>query len=231
MNQPGMSFSPGTETEAGTEQMEASPLKVQRPRRPFGARLARWGLMSVIFVAGGVAGYCVGTAQLMRAETPSSAAISRPERFTEYLLAALKKDLSLTEAQYPEVETILRRHHKAFDDLRMKFQPLFDKEMAQMERELQKVLDASQWKQYQERMERMRSRRHRPPSGSSSRGPGRDGSSRDGRRGPPSRGKPSERAGQDPAQPPAGEKVEKSVEPPSAEAVPANAPATKPAVE
>lgn len=210
--------------------MESGPLNVQRPRRPFGARLARWGLMTVIFVAGGVAGYCVGTAQLMRAETPSSAAISRPERFTEYLLAALKKDLSLTDAQYPEVETILRRHHKEFDDLRTKFQPLFDKQMAQMERELQKVLDAAQWKLYQERMERMRSRRHRPPpSGGGPRSPGRDGPGREGRHGPPShRGKPPERREQASPQSPAGDKP---AEHPSAEAAPVKVPAATPAVE
>lgn len=159
--------------------MDTPPLDIKRSRRPLRARLARWGAMLVIFMAGGVAGYSVGTARLLQPETPTTGVWNRPERFTEYLLGQLKKDLSLTDAQYPEVEKIIVRHHKAFNDLRLKTQPLFEKEMAQLQSEMQSVLEPAQWTRYKEQLDRMKNRRRGgPPSG----GPGRGGPGRDGHR-------------------------------------------------
>ena len=150
--------------------MEAPPLMIARPRRPWRARLARWGIMLVIFVAGGVAGYSVGTVRLMESESATATVVTQPNKFTEYLLGKLKVDLTLTDAQYPEVKKILVRSHEAFN-----------KEMTQLDRDMQSVLTPPQWAKYKERMRN----RHRrgpggpggPPSpgGSSRGGPGRDG--------------------------------------------------------
>lgn len=135
--------------------MDTVPLTVQRPPRSFRARLLRWGVMSIIFVGGGVAWFCVGTMQLIEHMTPAQQLAEKPDRFTEFLLAHLKKDLSLSDAQYPLVEKIVLKHHAAFDELRKKTQPLFEKEMAKMDRDMLAVLDETQGDLWKTRMKRM----------------------------------------------------------------------------
>src|SRR3982751_5098707 len=108
--------------------MDTLPTAVQRAPRSLRARLLRCVVLSVIFLAGGVAGYCVGTMQLLDSPLPS--VVGEKDKFTEFLLAHLKKDLSLTEAQYPQVERIVLQHHAAFDEIRKTVQPLYAKEMA-----------------------------------------------------------------------------------------------------
>ncbi len=167
MNQPG---SDNLQVLEADHKMETPPLIIARQRRPWRARLARWGIMLVIFVAGGVAGYSVGTVRLMESESATATVVTQPNKFTEYLLGKLKVDLTLTDAQYLDVKKILVRSHEAFN-----------KEMTQLDREMQSVLTPPQWAKYKERMRN----RHRrgpggpggPPSpgGSSRGGPGRDG--------------------------------------------------------
>ena len=179
MNQPG---SGNLQVLEADPKMEAPPLMIARPRRPWRARLARWGIMLIIFVAGGVAGYSVGTVRLMESETAT--VVTQPNKFTEYLLGKLKVDLSLTDAQYLDVKKILVHSHEAFN-----------KEMTRLDRDMQSVLTPPQWAKYKERMRN----RHRrgpggpggPPSpgGFSRGGPGRDGHREHG--GPGSGNRPS----------------------------------------
>lgn len=149
--------------------MEPAPVPVQRAPRSLRARLLRFGVMSVIFLGGGVAGYCVGTMQLLEFDTTAGDVAKQPDKFTEYLLAHVKKDLSLSEEQYPQVERIFLRHHEAFDRMRKESQAAFAKEMAKMDVEMFGVLNETQAQLWKTRMERMRGRWHRPSSGGSSR--------------------------------------------------------------
>lgn len=149
--------------------MDSAPVSVQRVPRTLRARLLRLGVMMVIFVGGGVAGYCVGTMQLLEFDTTAGNVAKQPDKFTEYLLAHVKKDLSLTEEQYPQVEKIFLRHHEAFDRMRRESQAAFAKEMAKMDVEMFGVLSETQAQLWKTRMERMRGRWHRPSSGGSSR--------------------------------------------------------------
>ena len=171
--------------------MEAPPLMIQPSRRPWRSRLARWGVMLVIFMAGGVAGYSVGTVRSIDFAAPDANALNKQSEFTAMLLAKLKADLSLTDAQYPEVEKIIVRHHQEFTNLRLQTQPLFEKLMTQLERDMQSVLNPTQWQRYKEQLDRMKSRFRRGPPGPGS--PGRAGprheSHRD--RGPGGRDRPS----------------------------------------
>lgn len=154
--------------------MEAAPLLIKPPRRTWRARLARWSVMLVIFLAGGVAGYSVGTVRSIDFGSPETTVMKQPSEFTSMLLAKLKVDLSLTDAQYPEVEKIIVRHHQAFSDLRQKTQPLFEKLMAQLERDMESVLDPTQYQRYKERMKN-RFRRGPSSSGGPGRGPRHEG--------------------------------------------------------
>lgn len=155
--------------EAGSK-METPPLiGLPQPSRPLRARLARWGVMLIIFMAGGVAGYSVGTMRAFDSEATARGAWGRPGFFTQHLLAQMQKDLVLTDEQTPKVKDILVRRHKKFDDLRKQTQPLFEKAMGELDREMQAVLTPAQWERYKEQ----RASRHRrgpPPPGSSSRG-------------------------------------------------------------
>ena len=162
--------------------MDAAPLLAKLPRRTWRARLARWAVMLVIFLAGGVAGYSVGTVRSIDFAVPETNALNKPDGWTSMLLAKLKVDLSLTDAQYPEVEKIMVRHHQEFTNLRLKTQPLFENLMSQLERDMASVLTPTQWQRYKEQLDRMRSRFRggpRPPGG-----PGRGGPWRDGHHGP-----------------------------------------------
>lgn len=163
--------------EAGSTKMETPPLNLTRSRRPLRARLARWGVMLVIFLAGGVAGYSIGTVRFFEYDVQATGVLNQPDKFTEYLLGKLKVDLSLTETQYPEVAKVIVRHHEAFEKIKRQTQPLFEKEMAQLEREMQSILTPTQWKRYKEQLDRMRNRFRRgppPPGGPGRGGPGRD---------------------------------------------------------
>ncbi len=176
MNQPG--YGTSQVLESGSK-MDSGILPVVRAARPLRVRILRSGILLVIFCAGSIAGYCVGTMQLIeqltQAETPSSKAYKTPEKFTEWLLAQWKKDLSLTDEQYPVVEKIVRRHHEAFDKIRMEVQPKFAREMANMDREMRQVLDDSQKVLWEKRMEWSRNHRNRAPSGGPSRSPSKEG--------------------------------------------------------
>ncbi len=178
VNQPG--YGTPQVLESGSK-MDSGILPVVRASRPLRVRLLRAGILLVIFCAGSIAGYCVGTMQLIeqltQTETPSSKAYKTPEKFTEWLLAQWKKDLSLTDEQYPVVEKIVRRHHEAFDRIRREVQPKFAREMATMDREMRLVLNDSQKVLWEKRMEWTRNHRHRSPSGGGpSRGPSKDDS-------------------------------------------------------
>lgn len=133
-------------------------------------------VMSVIFVGGGVAGYCVGTMQLLQFESGPGDVAKTPDKFTEFLLAHLKKDLSLTEAQYPQVEKIVLRHHVEFDKIRKESQAAFAKEMAKMDVDMFAVLNEAQAQLWKTRMERMRS--HWRGSSRRDKGNGKPGSER-----------------------------------------------------
>ncbi len=157
--------------------MDSLPLAVQPPRRTLRARLVRCGVMLVIFLAGGVAGYSVGvgTMQWSNFDTAQVKVMTEPSKFTEFLLAQLKKDLVLNDAQYPEDQKILVRHHEGFDKIRRQTQPLFDKQMATLEREMQAVLTPTQWTRYKGQLEWMKKRHSRPSNGGSPRPPGKEG--------------------------------------------------------
>lgn len=158
--------------------MDSAVLPAVRAKRPLRVRLLRTGILLVIFCAGSIAGYCVGTMQLLeqltQTDSPATKTVKDPDRFTEWLLAQLKKDLSLTEAQYPQVEKIIRRHHEAFNEIRERVQPLFAKEMANMDRDMIAVLDDQQGTLWKARMERMRSW-PRSPGGGRDRGHSKKG--------------------------------------------------------
>ena len=183
--------------EAGSK-METPPLKsLPRAPRPLRARLARWGVMLVIFMAGGVAGYSVGTMRSLDTEATARGAWSRPGDFTKNLLAKLEKDLVLTPDQTPKVYDILVRRHKKFDDLWKQTQPLFESAMGELDREMQAVLTPAQWERYKE--QRARRHRHGPPGSGRGGPPGRGDGHRDdhghgtGRDGRPPRGPKPER--------------------------------------
>ncbi len=190
MNQPGSGAV--QVLEAGST-METPPLKsLPRAPRPLRARLARWGVMLVIFMAGGVAGYSVGTMRSLDTEATARGAWSRPGIFTKNLLAQLEKDLALTPDQTPKVNDILVRRHKKFDELRIEVQPLFEKAMGELDREMQAVLTPSQWELYKKRREEHR--HHRPPPGRGG-GPGRGGDGHRDGRGPGHDGHPPREGG------------------------------------
>ncbi|MDB5335227.1 MAG: hypothetical protein JWN70_846 [Planctomycetaceae bacterium] len=169
--------------EAGSK-METPPLKsLPLARRPLRARLARWGVLLVIFVAGGVAGYSVGTMRPLESDIPRRG--FRPEQFPDILLAKLQKDLTLTDVQTPKVKDLLVRRHKKFDELRIQVQPLFEKAMGDLDREMQAVLTPAQWELYKER----RASWHR---GGPGRGPGRGGRPPHDDKGPPRGPKPGD---------------------------------------
>lgn len=176
--------------------MESVPLPIPRPLRSFPARLLRWAIMAVIFAAGGVAGFCVGTMELIEQVTPPRSDPKNSDKFTEWMLGHLKKDLSLTEAQCPRVEKIVRQHHAAFDEIRGRFQPQFEAEMAKMDREMLAVLDQPQQELYKTRMQQRGSNRWGgrggPNRGGSRRGPDQKDKNHDKKAGQPS----TEKAGQ-----------------------------------
>lgn len=171
MNQPG--YGTSQVLESGSK-MDSATLPVVRTSRPLRVRLLRTGILLVIFSAGGIAGYCVGTMQLLehwtQTESPASNAYKTPEKFIEWLLAQWKKDLGLTEAQFPQVEKIVRRHHEAFDRIRQQTQPLFAKEMDNMDREMRLVLTDPQKPLWEKKMEWSRNHRRGPSPGGMSRG-------------------------------------------------------------
>lgn len=122
--------------------MDSGPITIQQPPRSTRARLLRWGIMTVIFAGGSVAGFCVGTMQLIERVTPPNPT-AQPNKFTAWMLGQLKKDLKLTDAQCPKVEKIILQHHAAFNA-----------EMAAMDRDMLAVLDEPQRQLYKQRMQR-----------------------------------------------------------------------------
>jgi hypothetical protein len=113
-------------------------------RRIFRSFWMRLCLLLLIFTAGGVAGYSVGTV-LTERRVQAILKDPPPESLTNFL----KTSLALTEAQFPEVEKVIARRHAAMNKIRQQTAPQYVAVFEEMDQEMQAILDESQreiWK-------------------------------------------------------------------------------------
>jgi hypothetical protein len=101
----------------------------------------RWILTSVIFFSGCLAGIG-GTLIVIRQQTLLS--IHNPETIPARVTARLRRPLSLSADQAQKIETIFRQRQQSLQHIWQKFQPEFDVELNQLEREVGQVLNEQQ---------------------------------------------------------------------------------------
>lgn len=138
--------------------MEAPPSTVLPPRgtrlqRIFRSIWMRLILLSLIFTAGGVAGYSVGSVWTQNRLQEYMRHPPRPDVF----MKDLKTSLELSEDQFADVEKIFRRHHEGIEKIREQVSPLYKREFEQMDQELQAVLNETQRELWKQKLAKMRS--------------------------------------------------------------------------
>lgn len=67
--------------------------------------------------------------------------INEPRPRTDSLMQHFKTSLELTDAQYADVEKVIRRHHESLEKIRRQVAPMYVAEFDQMDQDMQEVLN------------------------------------------------------------------------------------------
>jgi hypothetical protein len=113
----------------------------------------RWFLTAVIFFSGCLVGIG-GTLMFVRQQTLLS--IHSPETIPARVTARLRRPLGLSADQALQVESIFRKRQQSLQHIWQKFQPEFDVELSQLEREVGQVLDEQQRSRWERVFEHVR---------------------------------------------------------------------------
>lgn len=110
---------------------------MSRWKRIFRSFWMRLLLLVLIFSAGSVTGYCIGS---IWTESRFMEIMKQPRPKPDGLTQQLSKSLELTEAQSAEVQKVVRRHHAGLEKIRQEVAPRYVAEFDQLDQEMQGLL-------------------------------------------------------------------------------------------
>ncbi|MDB5389020.1 MAG: hypothetical protein JWM11_4666 [Planctomycetaceae bacterium] len=150
----------------------ATPPRMSRWRRVFRSLWTRLFLLVLIFCAGSVAGFSLGSVWTQNWQQEKLEEIIKKPPSRESISERLKTSLNLTDAQFPEVQNVISRHHAALEKIRQQVAPMYVAVFDEMDQEMKAILTESQREIWKKKAAGMREfwEKGRPPGGRGDRG-------------------------------------------------------------